>query len=718
MLKGIGIMDNLDFENRDTELQNDKLMDLESRVLERRNRKQAQEQAKQAKEQAKQAKLKPSSYWLMLVFPLAVLYFECVFRVSTAGSLFSWSTVNMLLFALAHGIVGYLLVTLFKKPKGVYISTIILLVLTAVLYLIEYFVYRQFKVYYDIATVVGGAGDVMGGFTGDIFRLIFCWDGLFKIFLYFLPAGVYALFGCRWFWHARANVKTRCVAVVSFVFLYCVNLVMICTNDIAFGIYSREYNYQSAVENFGLFTGLRLDVEKLAFGTSEESFELEETPTDSTDPTDPTDVEVTPEVPKEYGYNQLELNLDGGSGDIKKLNEYVSSLTASKQNEMTGLFKGKNLILITAEAFSAEVIDPVLTPTLYRLATKGIQFTDYYQPASAGTTGGEYQNIFGMLPTSGGASFKKTADHYNYMTIGSQLDRLGYYGQAYHNNSYKYYSRHKTHINLGYSDGYIGYGNGMENYVTKAWPQSDLEMFQGTLPTYINKQPFNVYYMTVSGHSAYTTTGNRQTKKHWDEVQSLSFSDSVKGYIAANLELEAAMAYLVSELEAQGIADDTVICLSTDHFPYGLDNDARLGDMPYLSELYGYDVKDYFQRDHSRLILWCGILEDMEPIVVDSPTFSLDILPTLSNLFGTEFDSRLFPGRDVFSDAEALVFNTNYDWKTDLGTYYNSKGTFVPNDENAVIPEDYVKTMKSIVRNKYKYCTMALNEDYFRYLFQ
>ena len=95
--------------------------------------------------------------------------------------------------------------------------------------------------------------------------------------------------------------------------------------------------------------------------------------------------EPAPVKPIEYGYNQLELNLSGGSGDIKTLNEYVASLTASKQNAFTGLFKDKNLIMITAEAFSSEVIDPVLTPTLYRLATKGIQFTDYYQPASAGT---------------------------------------------------------------------------------------------------------------------------------------------------------------------------------------------------------------------------------------------------------------------------------------------------------------------------------------------
>ena len=317
----------------------------------------------------------------------------------------------------------------------------------------------------------------------------------------------------------------------------------------------------------------------------------------------------------------------------------------------------------------------------------------------------------------GGKSFKNTADHLNYYTMGSQLDRLGYYGQAFHNNSYTYYSRDKTHVNLGYSEGFMGYGNGMEEYVKKAWPQSDYEMISGTVPTFIDKQPFNVYYMTVSGHNNYSPSSNSQTKKHWDRVQHLPYSDTIKGYYAANLDLEDALTWLVAELEAKGIADDTVICISSDHFPYGLDSDAPLGKMPYLSELYGYDVVDYFQRDHSRLILWCGILEDMDPIVVDTPTFSLDILPTLSNLFGTEYDSRLLPGRDVFSDTPALVYRTNYDWKTELGTYYASKGKFVPVSDDVEIPEDYVKTIKAIVKNRINYCDGVLETDYFRHVF-
>ncbi|MBQ7800514.1 MAG: LTA synthase family protein, partial [Oscillospiraceae bacterium] len=601
--------------------------------------------------------------------------------------------------------------TISKNRKTNTIIACILLGLGAVIYLIEYFIFRFFKVFYDINTVTGGAGDMMGGFLEETLRLIFSFDGIFKIILFAIPTVLVAVFSKRFVPANPSDKFRRITAAAALVVLYSLNLLLISCNSVYHSIYKTEYNFQSAVGNFGLFTGLRLDVQNFIFGDTN-SFETPEDNDDTSSQTTSSSITSSETEEIDYGYNQLDLDLSSGStSKIKELNQYVSTLTASKKNEYTGLFKGKNLIMITAEAFTAEVIDPDLTPTLYRLATKGINFTDYYQPASAGTTGGEYQNIFGMMPTAGGMSFKNTADNLNYFTIGSQLDRLGYYGMAYHNNSHTYYSRNKTHINLGYSGGFMGYGNGMEQYVKKCWPQSDLEMIAGTLPTYIDKQPFNVYYMSVSGHSGYNRAGNAMTAKNWDTVKDLPYSDQIKGYLAANLELENALAHLVSELENKVIANDTVICIGTDHFPYGLDQGGTLGNMPYLSELYGYNVTNYFERDHSRLILWSGCLEDKEPIVVDSPTFSLDILPTLSNLFGTEFDSRLMPGRDVLSDAEAIVFNMNYNWKTDLGTYVG--GNFIAADENVEIPDGYVNRIKTIVRNKIRYCSGALDSDYF-----
>ena len=667
-------------------------------------------------------KQKQMSPLLMVAcFSFVVLYLEIVFSLSTVGGIFKGGFWYTMLFSIVYGTIGYLLSSIFKNKKINFWVSNIWMIATVVLYIVQFLIYKQFKQFYDINTMSGGAGDMFTSYFKELLVLVFLRGGIFIMALMAAPVVLNILYGRKFINFSRTPLRIKGLAAALAVLCHLLCALLIAVHPINGPVYNDQYNFQSAVSTFGLVTGMRLDAQKTVFG-GDLNFDNPEFPVDQfpqVDSTDPTD--ETTEPPVVYGDNVLNIDFDAlnkkANSKQKKLNEYVRNLTPSKQNEFTGLFKGKNMIFITAEAFSAELIDPELMPTLYRLATKGFQFTDYYQPASAGTTGGEYQNIFGMLPMDGGKSFKNTADHYNYYTLGTQLDLLGYYGKAFHNNSYTYYSRNKTHVNIGYSDGFMGYGNGMEEYVKKAWPQSDYQMISGTVPTFIDKQPFNVYYMSVSGHNNYSPSSNSQTKKHWDRVQHLPYSDTIKGYYAANLDLEDALTWLVAELEAKGIADDTVIVIASDHFPYGLDSDAPLGKMPYLSELYGYEVLDYFQRDHNRLIMWCGILEDMEPIVIDSPTFSLDILPTLFNLFGVEYDSRLLPGRDVFSDTPALVYRTNYDWKTDLGTYYASKGKFVPVSEDIVIPEDYVKTIKAIVKNRVNYCDGVLETDYFRHVF-
>lgn len=669
-----------------------------------------------------------SEVWLFALFTLAYVYFECLFRVSTGGTLLSGSTLYMLLFALCWGLVGYLIATAINNKTVCAVLTSAQLLIAGVIFLVEYFTHRYFKVFYDVTTVIGGAAGVAADFRDVIAELIFCWDGFLKISLFLLPGLLYVFWLRRFACCGKLGMKKRLIVLGMTLAAYGLNLLLLFGNATYAPMYHKEYNFQAAVSNFGLLTGIRLDVQELLFGKEKNAgFELEEfptfptvpsipKPTDETTPdsTDPTETTVEETQPIEYGYNQMELNYPiTGVPYIDGINDYVQAMAPSKQNPYTGLFEGKNLIFITAEAFTAEVIDPELTPTLYRLANKGIQFTDFYQPNSAGTTGGEYQNLFGMLPTAGGMSFKTTAQRNNYFTMGSQLDRLGYYGKAYHNHDYFFYDRHLTHNNLGYSDGFTGFGNGMEKFVTDQWPKSDLEMFQGTVPTFLQKQPFNIYYMTVSGHSNYTPGSNCMSVKNWSYVKDLPYTDVVKGYLAANMELEHAMTYLVQTLEDAGIADDTVIVLVSDHYPYGL----SAGGKDYLPELFGYVPQDLFQRDHNRLIIWCGILEDMDPIVVDTPTFSLDILPTLSNLFGTEFDSRLMAGRDVFSDAPALVYNYNFDWKTEYGTYLSGNNTFTPVSPDLQIPEGYVESIKTIVRNRIHYSAAVLDVNYMEFLF-
>ena len=618
-----------------------------------------------------------------LFFPATIFYYEMIFRESTVHGIWGISFYPTLLFSLLYGGFLFLILSLIKNKRIYFTTNLSLLCLTAIPFLVEFFVYRQFKIFYDLNTVAGGAGDVAGGFMDDVLRLIFSFDGLYHIFLFLLPAVLYGIFGRKQMFIPNFSEKLRHGTIFTLAALFIVTLFTVNFHKPFSNAYDHQYSFQSAVSNFGLITGIRLDATRNISG-DDGGFEamdmaaLEETIVESE--IEKESVETEPE----YGDSIMNIDFkalaEQSSGVYAEMDNYVASLQPSSKNKYTGIFEGKNLIFITAEAFSEELIDPELTPTLYRLATKGIHFTDYYQPASAGTIGGEFSNIFGMLPMNGGISFENMAYNYAPFTMGQQLNKLGYYGVAYHNNDYTYYSRHITHNSLGYSEGFYGMGNGLEEYITYCFPESDLELIEATIDDYIDHQPFNIYYMSVSGHSEYTNGSNAMANKNQDAVAHMTdVSDRIRNYYACNMEFEYAMTY--------------------------------------LEELYGHEVNTYLERDHNRLIIWSGCLEDSEPIVVDTPTSSIDILPTLSNLFGLEWDSRLLVGRDVFSDAMPLVFTVSYDWKTDKGTYLSWSGTFTPADANMTIPSDYVDRINSIVRNKLTFSSRIINYDYYAHVF-
>ena len=666
-----------------------------------------------------------------LLLPVSVLLFEIIFSCLTFGSLTIRSMVHMMLSSVYLTVVPVILIMLMSR-RGRRIAFPFLALIYSLPFLVERFIYMQFKTVYDLNTVVNGGEGALKGFSGTIRELALSPSGIRTLILFILlmAAGTFCMIkgkDCQ-IYGRRSVALVLSIGICAFL----INIVLIRCNDVDRRVYREEYSFQTAVQRFGLLDSMRLDVQNVSKDIIEfSSAPAGAIPTVTPKPTatpvptvpgaTPTPTSTPTPVPEPQVMDiDFEQIAEDESGTISTLAEYCSTLTPSETNQYTGLFEGKNLIMITAEAFTEEVIDPDLTPTLYRLAYNGINFNDFYVPATAGTTGGEFTHLFGFLPTLGGSSVPHMTSHGDtYFTMGQQLNSLGYYGMAFHNNDYQFYSRNTTHNRLGYSEGFMGWGNGMEDYVEPVWPESDLEMFQGTVPMYIENEPFNVYYMTVSGHSNYSYNANAMARAHWDETAFMEdiVSERVRAYISANLELEASMAYLVGQLEAYGIEDDTVICIVADHFPYGLDQDAPPGNVPYLSELYGYEVENYIDRDHNRAIIWSGCLEDMDPIIVDSPSSSMDILPTLLNLFGLEWDSRLFPGRDVLSDTPALYFDLNYDWKTDYGTYINSSGEFIPASDDIDIPDGYVDAIRDMVADKITYTRGTLNNDFIAYLF-
>ena len=102
------------------------------------------------------------------------------------------------------------------------------------------------------------------------------------------------------------------------------------------------------------------------------------------------------------------------------------------------MLKDYNLIVLCAESFATGVIDPELTPTLYRLANEGIVFNNYYNSFPNTTTDGEYAMVQGLWPDTsrdkGTSSLYNSRNSYLPFTLGNIfLEQRGIQAYGYHN---------------------------------------------------------------------------------------------------------------------------------------------------------------------------------------------------------------------------------------------------------------------------------------------
>jgi len=636
------------------------------------------------------------------IIPLGLVFLELILQFTATNMHGRSQYVAIILIAFGTGLFLESLIGSIRLPRMKAVLRSITVELFTIWFLISYFSDNSYRAFMNITSIARGVNGVVTEFGGTLFTIVTA--GFPKILLYHIPFIICVLL------HVLAKEtnsrKGALSLLICLIGLFSLGMGVLLLNkdpDCKAKL-TTDYNYDTSVRSLGMLPSVASDIRYLIWGNPYVNEFNDYIPDEVID--DSTNEETGEKEEVVYLRNELPVDFDSliettDSETLKNVYKYLSDQQGSYQNEYTGIFEGKNLILICAEAFSKEVIDPVLTPTLYRLANNGIVFEDYYQPAWGGSTSsGEYSVLTGIIPVEQVNSVYSAIGKDLKFTLGNQLKTLGYYSAGYHDGEYTYYDRHKTHMWFGY-DSWMGRGNGMEKGCPFTWPESDLDMFKYTVPMFIEQEHFNIYYMTISGHANYSVSANAMSDKNWEAVKDLDYSYPVRSYIASNLELEYAMEYLIDALEEAGKADDTVIVLTADHYPYGLEDStawAVSGDC--LADLYGYKADSNPARDHNALIIWCGSLEDSDPIVVSEPVYSLDIVPTLSNLFGFEYDSRFLVGRDVLSKEKPLVIWQDHSWMTDRGYYDAVANTFTPKND-VEVSEVYIETIKSRVQNKF-----------------
>lgn len=503
-------------------------------------------------------------------------------------------------------------------------------------------------------------------------------------------------------------------------------------------LYAMDTNLDDQVEQLGLCSMLRLDVKHRFFrpsGTSGGEFsglgDLPGTGADSSGSSSGsgsgTEEPVPDTSPNVTDVDLAALGEHAPSDDIRWLCEYFSSVPPTKKNAYTGMFKGYNVIFFTLEGFSGYAIDPELTPTLYRLTHEGFIFHNFYSALHfTSTSGGECQNLLGLYPKSGNpATLPHTGDLGTNLcfSLAQQLKREGYQVLGYHAN-YNMYNRDKSHPNLGYD--WHQYGMNFDNLELDEngellWPQRDSYMVEASVEDYISSDtPFHVYYLTISGHMPYNS--NRVVAPYREVVRALPCSETTQNYIATVMEVDRCLETLIEKLQAAGKLENTLLVATADHIPYF--------DVGILEELAGKSFgssKDLeriqessidFDVYRNTLILWSASME--EPVVVDKPCCQVDILPTLSNLLGLEYDSRMLDGSDILSDSEGLVVFSSRCWKSDRGFYNRYEQTFTPAEGVTMTPEEqesYVETMRRLVSCRLDSTDKLIESNFYDYVY-
>lgn len=630
---------------------------------------------------------KPYIRWLLIV-----LYLEFIFAFVTFDSYLRESVINIFLHSIIAASFYSIITHIFKEKVNKIIVGVILGILSF-MFSLQLVFYQIFTSFFSFSVL--GLSNQLTSFLG---QTIGCILGNFHfIILLFLP---FIIFIVRL--KKISLPKNKLYNYVIYLLIFAITLIVFIINisvnregdTSTYNLYNKINEVSLNIEKLGVINAYNLDIYRTIFGFETKIEVIEE--------------ETVDNGLFDYGNNILDLDFEKKTSNsgIKDINTYMLNNVGTNKNKYTGLFEGYNLIYITAESFSEIGVSEELTPTLYKLINTGFKFNNFYTPNNLSTIGGEFQSLTGLYPDNSILTKWRSGSNYFPYGLGTVFKNLGYNTYAYHNNWYGFQERHKYLKSQGFTN-YLGCYNGLEKRMNcKLWPQSDDEMIKVTTRDYINSdKPFMAYYMTVSGHFQYNFKDNSIAYKNRGLVKNLDATENAKAYVATQIELDRALERLIKTLEENGKLDNTVIVLLADHYPYEL-------DLNSINSLSTFKRDKNIGVNHNSLIIWNNHLKNIE---VNKVCMSIDVLPTVYNLFGVEYDSRLIIGNDIFSDKEGVAVFKNRSWISDSGTYYANSGKFEATKE---VSENYVSDMNKIINNRLNVSRLIIKNNYYKYLFE
>lgn len=633
-------------------------------------------------------------FGLIIYTIFSIIYFELIFHF------FCFNNLNILysiLFLLPLIGIIYLICSMFGKKLNKILLFIFISILT--IFFVSQFIYSElFNTIYGIKSV-GLMNQVVIVFDKVIDVIINKW---YIILLNLIPLVLLIIFNKKIDFQIKRKVNIP-LSLTFIIITYIASLLTLYVNkESTYSNYNLYYKTRQPLltaNSMGLLTSFRLETFRTITNFKEEIKLVTEQPVI---------------LEKETKYNITNIDFDSiiaetDDDNLNLINTFMKNRQATKQNDYTGLLKGKNVIFILAESLDKDIVNEELTPTLYKLAQESIQFNNYYTPLYNTSTGdGEYVSEWGILPNvNEGLNLYASRNNDNPYMLSNSLKSLGYTTSIYHN-YYGYFYHRKEYFNaLNYDK--IKF---CENKIVSSCQDlhsSDLELIKNTINDYIDQDDFFTYYITLSGHGNYIYEKNVIAQKNFEKVKQLEYSNRVKSYMSANIELDNALEYLITTLKEKNKLDDTVIVITPDHYPYYLTDEM-------INEFSIEDSTNKFLKHKENLIIWnSSLTEQLKNIKIEKNVGNVDILPTMLNLLGIEYDSRLFIGQDALSDSEGLVMFVDQSWLNSNGTYDTTSSEF---NGSPNITAEEIAGMNEKVNTYFQISSLIQKENYYTYLFK
>ena len=424
-------------------------------------------------------------------------------------------------------------------------------------------------------------------------------------------------------------------------------------------------------------------------------------------------ISVQPKINSMFGYDKAH----------KEFVEYFAEERPMSNNQYTNMYAGKNVIAIHAESIMTNAMyltfnGQEVTPNLNKIARSGLFFSNFYSQVSVGTSSdSELTYNTTLMPTKSGTAFVSYSDK-TYISTPKLLGEKGYYTFSMHANTAAFWNRQTMHKSLGYDRFYskVDYEINKENVIglglaDKSFFQQSVQKLKkidaehdnwyGVLIMLTNHTPFSD--IDKYGEFPVDIVETVINEQGIEEQITHPYMEGTKlgNYFKSLHYADAALGEFVTELEANGLLEDTIIVIYGDH-------DARLSRKEY-EKLYNYnfDTKQFIDEDDENyrkydsyqyelgrkvpFIIWS---KDMESKGINKEISNVmgmyDVMPTLGNMLG--FNNKYALGHDIFEIGENnIVVFPNGNWVTNKMYYNSQKAAYLSLSEQVITEEEISK---------------------------